>query len=205
MREYPNRTGLLRLKEEIDIAERGEEILQDKIESLIVLFFDYIKERGEKRKYVEDSLAKAFRELILLQSLMGTVSVKSGSFSVPEGSLIMEEKKVMGIKLPEFFWEKSKKGFQILNAPLKFDRTKIKFEEVLEVILKVGTMENAIQILSKEIKETRKVVNSLENYILPEFRSEKKWIELRLEELAREDLLRYKMIKRKLEFSKYGV
>jgi|GEM_PF-2027403 len=200
MREYPNRTGLLRLKEEIDIAERGKEILQDKIESMVVLFFDYIKERGEKRKYVEDSLIKAFRELILLQSLMGTVSVKSDSFSVPEGSLITKEKKVMGIKLPEFFWEKSKKGFQILNVPLKFDRTKLKFEDVLEVILKVGEMENAIQVLSKEIKETRKVVNSLENYILPEFRGEKKWIELRLEELAREDLLRYKMIKRKLEF-----
>jgi V/A-type H+-transporting ATPase subunit D len=202
MREYPNRTGLLRLKEEIDIADRGKEILQDKIESLVVLFFDYIKERGEKRKYVEGSLIRAFRELIILQSLTGTVSVKSDSFSVPEGSLITKEKKVMGIKLPEFFWEKSKKGFQMLNTPLKFDRTKLKFEEVLEAVLNVGTMENAIQILSKEIKETRKVVNSLENYILPEFRSEKKWIELKLEELAREDLLRYKMIKRKLGSSK---
>jgi V/A-type H+-transporting ATPase subunit D len=151
---------------------------------------------------VEDSLIKAFRELILLQSLMGSISVKSDSFSVPEGTLITKEKKVMGIKLPEFLWEKSKKGFQILNIPLKFDRTKLKFEEVLEVVLNVGTMENAIQILSKEIKETRKVVNSLENYILPEFRGEKKWIELKLEEIAREDLLRYKMIKRKLEASK---
>ncbi len=66
----------------------------------------------------------------------------------------------------------------------------------------MGGIENSIQVLSKEIKETRKVVNSLENYVLPEFRSEKKWIELRLEELAREDLLRYKMIKRKLEISK---
>ena len=202
MREYPNRTGLLRLKEEIDIAEKGKEILQDKIESLIVLFFDYIKERGEKRKYVEDSLVKAFRDLILLESLMGMMPVKGDSFSVPEGSLITKERKVMGIRLPEFLWEKSKREFQILNIPMKFDRTKIGFEEVLDVILKVGTMENAIQVLSKEIKETRKVVNSLENYILPGFRSEKKWIELRLEELAREDLLRYKLIKRKLETSK---
>ncbi|NIO21522.1 MAG: V-type ATP synthase subunit D [Candidatus Aenigmarchaeota archaeon] len=202
MREYPNRTGLLRLKEEIDVAERGKEILQDKIESLIVLFFEYVKERGEKRKYMEDSLVKAFKDLILLESLMGLISVKSDSFSVPEGSLATKEKKVMGIRLPEFFWEKSKSGFQILNIPLKFDRTKLKFEDVLEVILNVGTMENAIQVLSKEIKETRKVVNSLENYILPGFRSEKKWIELRLEELAREDLLRYKMIKKKLEISK---
>jgi V/A-type H+-transporting ATPase subunit D len=202
MREYPNRTGLLRLKEEIDIADRGKEILQDKIESLVVLFFDYIRERKERRKHVEDSLIRAFRELILLQSLMGTVSVKSDSFSVPEGTLITEEKKVMGIKLPEFSWGKSKRGFQMLNTPLKFDRTKLRFEEVLEVVLKVGTMENAIQVLSKEIKETRKVVNSLENYILPEFRTEKKWIELKLEELAREDLLRYKMIKKKLGNSK---
>jgi len=202
MRENPNRAGLLRLKEEIEIAERGKEILQDKIESLIVLFFDYVKERGEKRRFMEDSLSKAFRDLILLESLMGTVSVKSDSFSVPEGSLKMEEKKVMGIKLPEFVWEKSKKGFQMLSAPLGFDRAKLRFEEIMEVVLKVGGIENAIQILSQEIRETRKVVNSLENYILPDFRNGKKWIELRLEELAREDLLRYKMIKRKLESSK---
>lgn len=202
MREYPNRMGLLKLREETDIAERGKEILQDKIDSLIILFFDYIRERMEKRRYAEGLLMKAFRELILLQSLMGTISVKSDSFSVPEGTLVTKEKKVMGITLPEFFWEKSRKGFQALNLPLKFDRTRLRFEEILEAVLNIGTMENAIQILSKEIKETRKVVNSLENYILPEFRNEKKWIELRLEELAREDLLRYKMIKAKLEVSK---
>ncbi|NIO22472.1 MAG: V-type ATP synthase subunit D [Candidatus Aenigmarchaeota archaeon] len=202
MRENPNRTGLLRLKEEINIAERGKEILQDKIESLVVLFFEYVKERGERRKYVEDALMKVFRELVILESLIGTVSVKSDAFSVPEGSLKTGERKVMGIGLPEFLWERSKKGFQILNIPVKFDKTKLRFEEILEAVLKVGGIENSIQVLSKEIKETRKVVNSLENYVLPEFRSEKKWIELRLEELAREDLLRYKMIKRKLEISK---
>lgn len=202
MKEYPNRTGLLRLREEIDIAERGKEILQDKIESLVVLFFDYVKERGKQRSYVEVSLLKTFKELVILESLVGTISAKSDACSVPEGSLNVKEKKVMGIHLPEFFWERSKKGFQMLNIPMKFDKTKLGFEDILEVILKVGEMENAIQILSREIKETRKVVNSLENYVLPEFRSEKKWIELRLEELDREDLLRYKMIKRKLEISK---
>lgn len=202
MREYPNRTGLLRLREEIEIAERGKEILQDKIESLVALFFDYIKERKVKRKYIEDALFKAFRNLIVLESLIGTVSANSEACSVPEGTLRTEESKSMGIRLPGFFWERSKKGFQILHTPLKFDNTKLEFEEVLGAVLKVGGMENAIQILSKEIRETRKVVNSLENYILPEFRSEKKWIGLKLEELAREDLLRYKMIKKKLESSK---
>jgi len=202
MREYPNRTGLLKLKEEINMAERGKEILQDKIESLVVLFFDYVKERGKQRRYVEEALVKAFKELILLESLMGTISAKSDAYSVPEGSLEIQERKVMGIRLPGFFWKKSKRGFQIIDTPLKFDKTKLRFEEVLEVILKLGETENAIQVLSKEIKETRKVVNSLENYILPEFRSGKKWIELKLEEVAREDLLRYKMIKRKLEISK---
>ncbi len=198
MKEYPNRTGLLKLKEEIEIAEKGKEILQDKIESLITLFFEYIRERGERRRYLEGLMIKAFEDLVILESLMGIVHVKADAFSIPEGSIKFDGKKVMGIKLPEFSWEPSKKGFQVLNVPVRFERTKSNFEEILRTVLEVGGMENAIKILSEEIRKTRKIVNSLENYIIPAFRDQKRWIELRLEEFAREDLLRYKIVKRKL-------
>ncbi len=201
-KEYANRASLLKLREDIKMAVTGKEILQDKIESLILLFFEYIGERGEQRKRLEDLLARAFRELIFLESIMGMVSTRSDAFSVPAGSLGMREKRAMGIKLPGFFWEKPKNAFQIFNAPLKFDKTKLGFEAALGTALRVGEIENAVEVLSEEIKKTRKVVNSLENYILPEFRGTEKWIKLKLEEFAREDLFRYKMIKRKLELPK---
>jgi len=126
------------------------------------------------------------------------VHVKADAFSVPTGSVKVDGREVMGIKLPEFSWEPPKSCFQVLNIPLKFDRTKLGFEKILKTALEVGGMENAIRILSGEIRKTRKIVNSLENYVIPTFRDRKRWIELRLEEFAREDLLRYKMVKRKL-------
>jgi V/A-type H+-transporting ATPase subunit D len=61
----------------------------------------------------------------------------------------------------------------------------------------LGETENSIQILSSEIKASRKVVNSLENFVLPDLMRSRKWVKLRLEQMDREDLLRYKMIKRK--------
>ena len=94
-KEYPNRAGLLRIKEDINIATMGKDILQDKIESLIILFFDYIKQRGEGRKHSEELLSKAFRDLIILESLIGVFPTKSNAFSVPEGSLVTKEKKII--------------------------------------------------------------------------------------------------------------
>jgi V/A-type H+-transporting ATPase subunit D len=198
VKESPNRSGLLKLKEEINIATRGKDILQDKIDSLVVLFFRYVRERGEKRKETEEKLKKAFAELVILESLMGSIAVRSHVVSIPEGVVRIEKKKAMGVSISEFSWEKSDKPFQFFNIPVKFDKTKTDFENILEEVLKIGEIENGIKILSGEIKKTKKVVNSLENFILPEFISTKKMIELKLEQLAREDMLRYKMLKKKL-------
>lgn len=197
VKENPNRKELMKINDSINIATKGKEILQDKIDSLVALFFDYVKKGSNQRKEIETRIVYAFKDLIVLESLMGIASVKSDAYATPAGQMRFVDKKIMGVKLTQFFWDRAEKRFGSLNKPLKFDAVKKDFEEILEKTLMLGETENSIQILSSEIKASRKVVNSLENFVLPDLMRSKKWVKLRLEQMDREDLLRYKMIKRK--------
>ncbi len=197
VKENPNRKELMKINDSINIATKGKEILQDKIDSLVALFFDYVKKGSNQRKEIETRIVYAFKDLIVLESLMGIASVKSDAYATPTGQMRFVDKKIMGVRLTQFFWDRAEKRFGSLNKPLKFDAVKKDFEEILEKTLMLGETENSIQILSSEIKASRKVVNSLENFIIPDLVRSRKWVKLRLEQMDREDLLRYKMIKRK--------
>ncbi len=198
IKKSPNRLELMKTREEIDVANRGKDILQDKTDSLMSLFFSHAKSRTEKRKDLEVRMSEAFKKMILLESLSGYVNVSLGASSVPTGEVKIEEHYMMGVGMPKLIWEPAAGEFQFLNVPVIFDELKNDFDNILENSLSVGEMEKGISILSEEIKKGRRVINSLENFIIPELRSSRKWIDFRLEQIAREDRLRYKIIKKKI-------
>ncbi|MBN2043211.1 MAG: V-type ATP synthase subunit D [Candidatus Aenigmarchaeota archaeon] len=198
IRKSPNRLELMKTREEIDVAKRGKEILQEKTDSLMSLFFSYVKSSSEKRKGMEVRISEAFKTMLFLESLSGNSSVRIGATSVPEGKIRTEERYLMGVGMPKLIWEPSGERFSFFNVPILFDELKSDFEWILGEVLSVGEMESGISILSSEIKKGRRVINSLENFVIPELESSKRWIDFRLEQISREDRLRYKIIKKKL-------
>lgn len=201
IKENPNRKELLRVRDEMSIARKGKDILQDKIDALVSMFFRYVKERGEKRKEMGKRLLENYRQLIVLESRLGVSGVRNCSDSIPTGKLEMGSKNIMGVTLPKLEWNSSGRPFQFFNVPFSFENLRSEFEEILREVLVLGEMEHGIRILSEEIKKGRKVLNSLENFVIPELKGSEKWIGLRLEQIAREDYLRSKMLKKKLGIS----
>ncbi len=201
IKESPNRKELLRVRDEMGIARKGREILQDKIDALVSMFFRYVKTRGEKRREIGKRLLENYRKLLILESRLGVSGVRNGSGSVPYGELKMGMKKIMGVSLPKLEWKSSDRPFRFFNVPFSFENARSGFEGMLGEVLVLGEVEHGIKVLSEEIKKGRKVLNSLENFVIPELRGSEKWIELRLEQIAREDYLRSKMLKKKLGIS----
>ena len=198
IKKSPNRLELMKTREEIDVARKGKEILQDKMDSLVSLFFGYVKSRRDQRRGLEDRMGEAFRKLLYLESLSGTVQVKMGASSVPEGGIVIDRHFLMGVEIPKIKWLASEKKFGFFNVPVLFDKLKEDFEKALEVSLSLGETEKGIAIVSEEIKKGRRTINSLENFIIPELEFSKRWVEFRLEQISREDRLRYKIIKKRL-------
>jgi len=77
----------------------------------------------------------------------------------------------------------------------------VSFREVLSLIIKVSLLENAVYRLAYEVKKVRKRVSALENVIIPNIRENLKRIQETLEEWAKEDFVRLKMIKERMERS----
>ena len=71
--------------------------------------------------------------------------------------------------------------------------------EVLDKVLKLAEYEETIQRLVEELKETQRLINALDYVILPSYRDVIKYIKLVLEDRQREEFVRLKLIKRKLE------
>ncbi len=194
--EPANRKGLITIKEDLSIAKRGKDVLEDKVESLTKLFFEYIKLRRQKRTEIEKEIEKAFKDLILAESFMGLVLVKSHALISETGNLETSEKNIMGIKTLKFSWTPPKEVKRF--SSIKLDETKRKFKILLEKIIEVGELEGIIKNFASEIDLTMKKINNLDNFIIPELEKTKKWIKLRIEQNEKEDILRYKIIKKKL-------
>ena len=74
-----------------------------------------------------------------------------------------------------------------------------KFEESLKYLIELGEVEKTIYLLAEEIEATKRRVNALEHIMIPRFQNTEKYIDMRLQEMERENFVRLKMIRSTIE------
>ncbi len=74
-----------------------------------------------------------------------------------------------------------------------------KFEEIIDVIIESADIETRLKRLGEELRKTNRRVNALENVVIPDLSEQIKFINMSLEERAREDIFRLKKVKKALE------
>jgi len=76
------------------------------------------------------------------------------------------------------------------------------WREAFKEYLKVIELEQTIRRLLEELKETQRLINALDNVVLPTLDRAISFIKMILDERAREEFIRAKFIKRRLEKAK---
>ncbi len=201
----PTRMELLKLKDREKLAVKGHSLLKEKRNALIMEFFNILERVKGSRENVEETLKEAYKDLTASQVVMGDLAVKKSAMSVKESVEIdIDSRSVMGVVVPLIESETSQRtmverGYGFLDTSVKLDEAASKFEESIKLIIELGEIEKTIILLAGEIESTKRRVNALEHIIIPKLENTVKYIEMRLEEMERENFVRLKMIKKTME------
>jgi V/A-type H+-transporting ATPase subunit D len=203
----PTRMELLKLKQREKLAVKGHSLLKEKRNALIMEFFNILDRVKGSREKVALNLEEAYKDLTAAQIAMGDLAVKKAAMSVKESiDVDVDSRSVMGVVVPVMDYDVQKRtiverGYGFMDTSVRLDDASRKFEESIAQIIELGEIEKTITLLAVEIESTKRRVNALEHIIIPRLQNTVKYIEMRLEEMDRENFVRLKMIKKTMSES----
>lgn len=201
----PTRMELLSLKNRTKLAVKGHGLLKEKRDALIKEFFDILDRVKGVREAAERSLKEANEALLEAQIAMGDLAVRKASLSVKESiDVDIKSRSVMGVSVPVTnvkMEERSiiDRGYSFSDTTIQLDEAAKKFEESIKFLIELGEVEKTIFLLAGEIEATKRRVNALEHIMIPRFENTEKYIDMRLQEMERENFVRLKMIRSTIE------
>lgn len=201
----PTRMELLSLKNRTKLAVKGHGSLKEKRDALIKEFFDILDRVKGVREAAERSLKEANEALLEAQIAMGDLAVRKASLSVKESiDVDIKSRSVMGVSVPVTnvkMEERSiiDRGYSFSDTTIQLDEAAKKFEESIKFLIELGEVEKTIFLLAEEIEATKRRVNALEHIMIPRFENTEKYIDMRLQEMERENFVRLKMIRSTIE------
>ena len=199
----PTRMELSNLKTRLKTATRGHKLLKDKRDELMRHFVDLIKENNDLRQGVERDLASNMQDFVLAKSQENDLMVEE-LFAVPfqEVDLFIETENIMSVNVPKFHVNtnqhddnKGEFSYSFLSSNSEMDETISKIESLQSKMLRLAEVEKTCQLMADEIEKTRRRVNGLEYAIIPQLEETIHYIELKLEEAERANLVRIMKVK----------
>ena len=204
----PTRMELMRKKSQIKLAEQGRDLLREKMDALIQEFFKILNTVSNSRDELEQVSKEADLALMIAQAVDDPVTLKSASFATRRSITVdITGKNIMGVPVPVIEKKRISKsmlerGYGIISTSGRIDETAERFEAELDLLIQLAETETAMRRLGAEIQMNRRRVNALEQILIPELKSQAKYIKNAIEEREREDLFRLKKVKSILEKKK---
>ena len=198
----PTRSELLKLKKQIRLARSGYNLLKKKRDGLILEFFDILKKAKSLREELVNEYKIALEKINIARTLEGDLKVKSIAMAIKDiPDIKLTTKNIMGVKVPKIEFSEIKKAFMErgygIYSSSAIDETAAAYENVVEKILLAAEVETSMRKLLNEIEKTKRRVNALEFVVIPNLDKIRVFIQLRLEEIERENIFRMKRIKAK--------
>ena len=199
---HPTRMELLTLRKRRAIAERGRDLLREKLDALMIEFFQFVREINTLRAKAQDTLNAAYESFVEAQMAMGYMKLEQASVGVDDRfSIDTKTRNVIGVTIP--YVQVNVKPltafpYSVYDTSIKLDEATLKMVEAVKAIAELSSAEAAVKKLAEAIAATKRRVNSLEYVIIPRMLSTIRYIEMHLEEAEREDFFRLKRIKSRM-------
>jgi len=139
----------------------------------------------------------------LASAVEGGLAVKSAALaSSTHPEVEVKRRNIMGVVVPSVEGtnlrvEMEKRGIGLVGSSPYIDEAADSYGKLIEKIVTAAEMEATLKRLLAEIESTKRRVNALEFKVIPEMKEARDFIQLRLEEMEREETFRLKRFKNK--------
>ena len=199
----PTRGELLALKRRIRVAEQGHHALKMKREILMLSLVRYIGHAKRLRRKIEADHRQARHTFAIAEMMEGFFGMAVAALSVeevPEVQVRWESD--LRLRLPVFEGRSVRKdldarGYGLLGTSGVIDEAAEAYEELVAAIIELAGYEESIRLILAELGKTSRRVNALEKKVIPALLATKDQIELRRDQLEREEFSRLFFIKKR--------
>ena len=198
----PTKTNLLRLKGDLQFAQQGYELLDQKRNILIIELLSLVDQTADHQSRVENALAEAYKALEEAVFDMGKLKVQylTGAVNMTT-EITVRSRRVMGVSLPvvETTFTERSPYFSPMGTTFWVDSSLQFFKEALSLLGKLSELKISVLRLANEVKRTIRKVNALEKIAIPDLKDTLHYIQSRLEDNERDMFTLMKMVKRNLD------
>jgi V/A-type H+-transporting ATPase subunit D len=194
----PTRSNLLRLKQELQFAREGYEILDQKREVLAKELVRLANDAETMEAQMAKLLASAYSVLEKAMLMMGRERVEWAALAMYKTvDVQVKYRRVMGISLPliEASGEPPAMTYSLGNTTATLDEANALFREVLSRLPELSRLVTSVWRLAVELRKTQRRVNALQYIFIPDYEETIAFIESSLEEQEREETFRLKLLK----------
>ena len=199
----PTRSELIKLKGRIKQTKNGYNLLKMKRDGLFHEFRTLLSELIEAKRDLTDAYRLAKTRIDLANAIEGGLAVRAAAIAnSAHPEVEVERRNIMGVVVPSVSGTNLKstfaeRGIGFIGSSPYIDEASDSFSELIEKIVTASEMEATLKRLLAEIEATKRRVNALEFKVIPELEEAKVFIQLRLEEMEREETFRLKRFKNK--------
>jgi V/A-type H+/Na+-transporting ATPase subunit D len=204
----PTRTELLARKNQIALAEQGRDLLSQKRDALIMEFMQIVDAAVDISDRLQEASRQSYFALAVANSVDGSPTLKSVAMATRgEVDVDISGSYIMGVPVANVEKKSVKRsaiarGYSITGVSSRVSEVAARFEHELDVIIEFAAVETRLKRLGSEIQATRRRVNALDYIVIPQAKEQLRFIEMALEERAREDLFRLKKVKKSINARK---
>ncbi len=201
----PTRMELLKLRQRVGLAQKGHDLLKEKMDALVIEFFEVLRRIQEARTKALEQLSIAHRTLSMCFAVVGTLETKQASKETKrELQVDISTRHIMGIAVPavevgEVERNALVRGYGLHMTSSVLDEASREFERALKLLIELAELEESAFAIARELEKTKRRVNALEYILIPRLKEAIKFIMMRLDEMERENFSRLKRIKAMLE------
>ena len=194
----PTRSNLLRIKQDLEFAREGYDILDRKREVLTTELIHLAHDAEVLQEQVWILVAAAYQALAQARLTMGQEHVEWAALAVNKTvDVQLKFRGIMGVPIPlvEARGGPPEMPYSLGDTTASLDEASAAFRKVLSHIPDLAELVTSVWRLAGELRKTQRRVNALQHIFIPEYEETVAFIESSLEEREREETFRLKRLK----------